>query len=371
MAGYDEVSSGLAATRHRRLSNRRTVEHPLLAKEALDVLALRPGATSVEIKEAYRDLVKVWHPDRFGSDARLRQKAEEKLKQLNQAYLILQSDRATRITYAAEPEGAPSSTRGDARWPGNSSSAPPTRRKGRVRVNGTSVGVGWLYGCVGIALGLMAGYVALEHGARQSARQGARRSTDSVRQVEASSQQTGPIIPALPGGALAGRGVSSAELPGRNVPLKGPGSSNPSSPAQFWVRSLSGAETDRLESACSKLKELKDPAVYQTCVKAQLDVITNASGQPDLSALSGAERDSIESVCSEAKRLHGTAGYNRCLIAQMAKLAAEPARPDLSMLNETDRSSIEAACRNSKYREGPAAYNRCRAGLIELLAKSK
>src|SRR6266566_1359822 len=217
-------AAGLAATRHRRLSNRRTVEHPLLAKEALDVLALRPGATSVEIKEAYRDLVKVWHPDRFGSDARLRQKAEEKLKQINKAYLVLQSDRGTRGTYAAEPEGAPSSTRGDARWPGNSSSAPPTRRKGRVRVNRTSVGVGWLYGCVGIALGLMAGYVALEHGAMQSARQGARPSPDSVRQVEASSQQTGPIIPALPGGALAGRGVSSAELPGRNVPPKGPGS---------------------------------------------------------------------------------------------------------------------------------------------------
>src|SRR5882757_7496603 len=70
-----------------------TVEHPLLAKEALDVLALRPGATSVEIKEAYRDLVKVWHPDRFGSDAGLRQKAEERLKQINQAYAVLQSDR--------------------------------------------------------------------------------------------------------------------------------------------------------------------------------------------------------------------------------------------------------------------------------------
>jgi hypothetical protein len=349
------------------------VEHPLLAKEALDVLALRPGATAVEIKEAYRDLVKVWHPDRFGSDPRLRQKAEEKLKQLNKAYLVLQSDRGTRGTYAAEPEGVPGSTRGDAWWHGKSSSAPPTRRKGRVRVNGTSAGVGWLYGCVGIALGLMAGYVALEHGALQSAQQGARPSTASVQQVEASSQEIGPVIPAArtPGEALAGRAVSSAELPGRNVPPKGPGSSNPSSPAQFRVRSLSDAETDRLELACSKLKELKDPAVYRTCVKAQLDVITNANGQPDLSALSGAERDSIESVCSEAKRLRGTDGYNRCLMAQMAKLAAEPARPDLSTLNETDRSSIEAACRNAKYREGPGAYNHCRAGLIELLAKSK
>jgi DnaJ domain len=288
-AGYDAVSSGLAATRHRRVSNRRTVEHPLLAKEALDVLALRPGATSVEIKEAYRDLVKVWHPDRFGSDPRLRQKAEEKLKEINKAYLVLQSDPGTGGRSAGEPERAVGSTRGNASWPWNSSSSPPTRRNGRRRTSGIFVGVGWLYGCVGIALGLMAGYVAMEHGAIQ----GLKPASASVQGVEASSQQTATTIPAMltPGGALAGRGVSSAELSGRDVPPKETGGSNPSISAQFRVRSLSDAETDQLESACSKMKELKHPAAYQACVRAQLDVITNARGQPDLSALSGAERD--------------------------------------------------------------------------------
>jgi hypothetical protein len=174
----------------------------------------------------------------------------------------------------------------------------------------------------------------------------------------------GPTIPATgtPGEALAGLG--------RNVSPRVPGSSNRLSSAPFRVLSLSGAETDQLESACSKMKELKHPAAYQTCVKAQLDAITNANGQPDLSALSGVERESIESVCSEAKRLHGIDGYRRCLMAQMAMLAAEPARPDLSGLNDADRSSIEAACRKTKYREGPSAYNRCRAGLVKLLAES-
>jgi hypothetical protein len=165
------------------------------------------------------------------------------------------------------------------------------------------------------------------------------------------------------------RGEALAGL-GRNVSPRVPGSSNRLSSAPFRVLSLSGAETDQLESACSKMKELKHPAAYQTCVKAQLDAITNANGQPDLSALSGVERESIESVCSEAKRLHGIDGYRRCLMAQMAMLAAEPARPDLSGLNDADRSSIEAACRKAKYREGPSAYNRCRAGLIKLLAES-
>jgi hypothetical protein len=157
-------------------------------------------------------------------------------------------------------------------------------------------------------------------------------------------------------------------LPGRNVQPKDSGRSNRSTSAQFRVRQLSGAETDQLESACSRLK---DQAAYPSCVKAQLDLITNASGQRDLSALNEEERESIESSCSEAKRIHGTGGYDRCLTAQMAEFAADPARPDLSGLDEADRSSIEGACRKAKYREGPSAYNRCRAGLIKLLAESK
>ena len=47
------------------------------------LLDLDPGASDVEIKRAHRDLTKVWHPDRFGADASLRQKGEEKLKAIN------------------------------------------------------------------------------------------------------------------------------------------------------------------------------------------------------------------------------------------------------------------------------------------------
>jgi hypothetical protein len=338
----------------------------LLRKEALDVLALRLGATPVEIKEAYRDIVKVWHPDRFGSDPRLRQKAEEKLKQINNAYQVLQNGSGMGGTYAAEQERAASSTTSDASSPSSSASSPIPQSAG-ARSNRISVGVGWLYACVGIALGLLAGYAALEHGV---ALQGARPSPASVHQVEASSEPTALTIPGMqsPGGVLAEHDVNSAELSGRNVQPKDSDRSNRSTSAQFRVRQLSGAETDQLESACSRLK---DPAAYQTCVKAQLDLITNAPVQPDLSALNGAERESIESACSEAKRLHRSGSYDRCLTAQMAEFAANPARPDLSGLNDADRSSIEAACRKAKYRDGPSAYNRCRAGLIKLLAESK
>ena len=37
----------------------------------LRVLGLAPGASAQEIKAAYRDLAKVWHPDRFAHDPRL------------------------------------------------------------------------------------------------------------------------------------------------------------------------------------------------------------------------------------------------------------------------------------------------------------
>jgi hypothetical protein len=222
---------------------------------------------------------------------------------------------------------------------------------------------------VGIALGLMAGYVAIEHGTVRSVRP----ASASVQGVEGLSEETAPTIPAMQtaGGELAGGSGASTDSQGQNVPGKDSGRSKPAGSAQFHVRLLSNAELAQLESACSWQERLQDAAGYQSCVRAQLDLITNAGGEPDLSSLSGEERESIESVCAEAKRSHGTDGYRRCLITQMAQLAAEPARPDLSGLSEGDRSSIEAACRKAKYREGPSAYNRCRAGLTKLLAESK
>ena len=40
--------------------------------EALRVLHLDPDCSREQIRQAYTDLVKVWHPDRFQGDARLR-----------------------------------------------------------------------------------------------------------------------------------------------------------------------------------------------------------------------------------------------------------------------------------------------------------
>jgi len=56
---------------------------------ALAILGLERDASKSQIKEAYRDLAKVWHPDRFQNDPRLRAKAEATFKQVNTAYEAL------------------------------------------------------------------------------------------------------------------------------------------------------------------------------------------------------------------------------------------------------------------------------------------
>ena len=56
-----------------------------------EILEIELGASQNEIKQAYKDLVKVWHPDRFADNPRLQNKAEEKLKQINTAYEFLKS----------------------------------------------------------------------------------------------------------------------------------------------------------------------------------------------------------------------------------------------------------------------------------------
>ena len=111
---------------------------------------------------------------------------------------------------------------------------------------------------------------------------------------------------------------------------------------------------------------------YQVCVAAQVAVITNRGGRPDLSALNAAERESIESTCAEARRVGGLDGGDRCLTVKMAEWAAEPARPNLSStLNEADRSSVELACRGARDAQGPAAYDRCLVRFMKALADSR
>lgn len=64
--------------------------------KAYELLGVKPGVSSGELKAAHRDLAKVWHPDRFVHDPRLQEKAQEKLKEINEAYELLISGKTPR-----------------------------------------------------------------------------------------------------------------------------------------------------------------------------------------------------------------------------------------------------------------------------------
>jgi curved DNA-binding protein CbpA len=79
---------------------------------ALQTLELTFEASEKQIRDAYRTLVKVWHPDRFPGDKTLRETAETRVKALNAAYVFLTSkdgraDAPPRARSAARPSAQP------------------------------------------------------------------------------------------------------------------------------------------------------------------------------------------------------------------------------------------------------------------------
>ena len=63
------------------------------------ILELEPGASLEEVNQAYKDLAVVWHPDRLPQDSlRLQAKAQEKLKEINNARDRLREHQADRIS---------------------------------------------------------------------------------------------------------------------------------------------------------------------------------------------------------------------------------------------------------------------------------
>ncbi len=55
-------------------------------QKSFQILELGPSASIDDAKQAYKTQVKFYHPDRFVGDPQQKQKAEEKLKEVNLAY---------------------------------------------------------------------------------------------------------------------------------------------------------------------------------------------------------------------------------------------------------------------------------------------
>jgi WD40 repeat protein len=54
-----------------------------------EILGLELNTSSEEVKKAYRNLVKIWHPDRFPNNSPEQKQAEEKFKKILEAYEVL------------------------------------------------------------------------------------------------------------------------------------------------------------------------------------------------------------------------------------------------------------------------------------------
>lgn len=73
-------------------------------KDPYQVLGVSPSATDEEIKDAYRALVKKYHPDKF-ADSDLAELANEKMKEINSAYDEIQWMRNNRSHGSAREGG--------------------------------------------------------------------------------------------------------------------------------------------------------------------------------------------------------------------------------------------------------------------------
>jgi hypothetical protein len=54
-------------------------------------LDLEPGASPERVRKAYIELAHVWHPDRYLGNPVLRQKAEERMREIEDAYQALKT----------------------------------------------------------------------------------------------------------------------------------------------------------------------------------------------------------------------------------------------------------------------------------------
>lgn len=66
-------------------------------KDPYQILGVPPNATDAEIKKAYRELAKKYHPDTY-RDNPLADLAEERMKEINEAYDIITKQRSEGFT---------------------------------------------------------------------------------------------------------------------------------------------------------------------------------------------------------------------------------------------------------------------------------
>lgn len=77
----------------------------------LELFDLERDFSDEELKVAYRDLVQVWHPDKYADNERLRNRAEAKIREINEAHSELRKVLARKAPLNGRPGTAPKKDR--------------------------------------------------------------------------------------------------------------------------------------------------------------------------------------------------------------------------------------------------------------------
>ncbi len=128
-------------------------------RRTLAILELEPGVSWQKVKDRYRFLAKVWHPDRFGADMRARSRAEKQFKTVNTAYQWLLQHRSvidslaeSAQTKASAEESAEHSQGGEQQGPApqpeERHSRPSSAKKKEEQEAGASTVEKFLWGVI-------------------------------------------------------------------------------------------------------------------------------------------------------------------------------------------------------------------------------
>lgn len=305
------------------------------------ILGIEADASAEQIREAYRDLVKVWHPDRFNHDPDLYRKAQDKLKQINEAFETL--ERRPR-------PGA-----------GTKSEAPPRRRRPGFHVSNAPRPV--VYGrLVYVAFLLMlagaAGWVLQGDGLSfLMGSRGARKLIDdtlaNVNATSGEEERAADAASASPpvdideavrtlSRLAAAEGIEEV-LARHQDPPPAPKPVSPDAVIFEWSMSDEEAGPGFQQPEPAPRRSILDDAPEDVAVH--------------LATMTPEQLGSIETACMMSHR-RGAEAFERCLEFQLRRTHATRVGLDLTALDAAIRRAIETACADWRYR-GPSVYDEC------------